>query len=612
MLLSKILAAVGLVLLLAALAFAADKVSSDASQPLADVLRAQKQRPVDRRAEFTAVRKTPLVAARWQSGYLLMDGEWRPFESPRLASEDQALRDEYVRRRDQLDGSAEAHLALAKWCHAKKLSAQEYAHTLAAVSLAPEADHRERLVKLGYRQLGDVWLSPEELAAWRAELELAKKSLDVWGEKLALVAQQLTATGRRREAANRTLDQLHDVSAVPAIEWVLCGREEPVALVGIERLKIIDAYESTHALTRQAIFNRFTAVRDAAIEALIDRKLEDFVPGLLSLLTTPLTLHVDAAETADRGALFCNYVIARETENQFQIAALNTAVEFVSTDGPNAPPLFQTWSIPAEGIDRVRNDLGRALAEERLAIEKSLAARNERTEELNARVGDVLKTVSGEEKRETPRDWWDWWDGHNEYGTNRVKKTRKVSRERKRSGVVSRNPYAINMPTNIPATMSTVNTAGPRRSCLVAGTPIWTDQGTKAIDDLAIGDMLLSQNIETGELLYLPVLQTTVRPPMPVTELELGSERLTCNGAHRFWVNGHGWRRAKGLQTGDLLHTATGSVALSSATPKPDAAVYNVVIAPTHNYFVGIQAVLTHDVTLPKPTNRTVPGLLDP
>jgi hypothetical protein len=596
-LLSKILAGLGLVLLLAALACAADTAPSDASQPLVDVLRAQKQRPVDRRAEFAAVRKTPLVAARWQSGYVLMDGEWRPFESPRLGSAAQAVRDEYVQRRAQLDGTAEAHLDLARWCHAKKLSAQEYAHSLAAVSLSPEADHRERLLKLGYRQLGDVWLSPEELAAWRAELELTKTSLDLWGEKLALVAQQLTATGRRREAADRTLDQLHDISAVPAIEWLLCGREEPIALVGIERLKSIDAYESTRALTRQAIFHHSAAARDAAMEVLIDRKLEDFVPSLLSLLTTPLTLHVDAAETADRGALFCNYVVARETENQFQIAELDSLVQFLNVDFVSTPPTPRgSVSIPLEGIDRVRTDFGRRFADERRALEKDLEDRNERTDELNARIGDVLKTVSGEEKRETPRDWWDWWNDYNQY-EKPPKRTRKVTRQRRTAGAASRNPYDVRMRTS---------------SCLVAGTVVWTDEGSRPVESLSIGDMLLSQDLESGELQYLPVLQTNARQPTTVFRLATSGEPIVATGGHRFWVNGQGWRRVNDLKPGSLLHTATGSVAITSIEPVPDQAVYNVVISPTHNYFVGEQALLTHDVTLPRSTNRKVPGLVEP
>jgi hypothetical protein len=124
--------------------------------------------------------------------------------------------------------------------------------------------------------------------------------------------------------------------------------------------------------------------------------------------------------------------------------------------------------------------------------------------------------------------------------------------------------------------------------------------------------MQLSQDLESGELRYLPVLQTTARPPTTVFELATSSEPIVATGGHRFWVNGHGWRRAKDLHPGNLLHTATGSVPLTSLTPGPDAAVYNVVIAPTHNYFVGTQGVLTHDVTLPKPTNCTIPGLRDP
>ncbi len=52
-----------------------------------------------------------------------------------------------------------------------------------------------------------------------------------------------------------------------------------------------------------------------------------------------------------------------------------------------------------------------------------------------------------------------------------------------------------------------------------------------------------------------------------------------------------------------------GSVAVDAVEPGDTADSHNLVIAGTHVYFVGQQALLSHDVTLPRSTNRKSPGL---
>jgi len=53
----------------------------------------------------------------------------------------------------------------------------------------------------------------------------------------------------------------------------------------------------------------------------------------------------------------------------------------------------------------------------------------------------------------------------------------------------------------------------PRRhECFVAGTPVWTVSGPVAIEKIRVGDLVLSQALDTGELAFQPVLQTTQRP----------------------------------------------------------------------------------------------------
>ena len=48
--------------------------------------------------------------------------------------------------------------------------------------------------------------------------------------------------------------------------------------------------------------------------------------------------------------------------------------------------------------------------------------------------------------------------------------------------------------------------------CLASGTPVVTLTGLHPVDTLQVGDMVLSQHPDTGQLAYQAVLETTIRP----------------------------------------------------------------------------------------------------
>ena len=78
--------------------------------------------------------------------------------------------------------------------------------------------------------------------------------------------------------------------------------------------------------------------------------------------------------------------------------------------------------------------------------------------------------------------------------------------------------------TSVPAICST-----DPLSCLAAGTPILTDAGPVAVEKIKVGDRVLSQDAETGELAYKPVLHTTVRLNAELVKLELFDGTITCS-----------------------------------------------------------------------------------
>ena len=160
-------------------------------------------------------------------------------------------------------------------------------------------------------------------------------------------------------------------------------------------------------------------------------------------------------------------------------------------------------------------------------------------------------------------------------------------------------------PTQQPVIVPTV-----RLSCLVAGTPIWTERGFIAIDQIHPGDRVLSKDISSGELDYKPVLRTTERAPTPVHKFSIGSESITASLGHHFWVSGEGWTKTRELSPQKPLHTATGMNRITAVEDEGRVEkVYNLVVADFHTYFIGKEMVLSHDVQTPGLTNVKVPGL---
>lgn len=115
----------------------------------------------------------------------------------------------------------------------------------------------------------------------------------------------------------------------------------------------------------------------------------------------------------------------------------------------------------------------------------------------------------------------------------------------------------------------TVATGG----CFIAGTLVHTDKGLIPIEQIKIGDRVLSQSEQTGEQTYKRVTRTTRFEDAPVwslayfrgSELEraeaekrmmpLGVERrLVVTPNHPLWIRGKGWIQVKDIDfDGDEL-----------------------------------------------------------
>jgi len=105
----------------------------------------------------------------------------------------------------------------------------------------------------------------------------------------------------------------------------------------------------------------------------------------------------------------------------------------------------------------------------------------------------------------------------------------------------------------------------PTPTCFTSGTQVLLANGqTKSIEDMCVGDLVLSYNEELGENQTSAVEQTMSHSTNEdIYTLHIGIDKLKVTGCHGFWVvrSGEGkWIPAKELSVGDLTRFSDGSL----------------------------------------------------
>ncbi|NIP87408.1 MAG: hypothetical protein GTO03_18390 [Planctomycetales bacterium] len=527
--------------------------------------------------------------ARWHQGYVEIDSQWvRVDDVPAVTAADNRLK-RYHHRRGEAADTLDGQLALANWCRRQGLPDHERAHLTRVLTIDP--DHIQARSRLGFVRAGDEWLSAEDVSLARERNEKTRAALASWRPKIeALKRQMHSRSPRQREYARQQLSEIEDLSAIPALEAVLAVESEDLAGLVVEVLGRLQGQEASLSLARLAVFSQFASARNSAAEQLRDRPLEEYVPTLLAALQTPIQTQREVLQ-GRRGRLLYRHIMFREGQDDHEIARLETSYQRVALPGGSR----------RDTLRRTLDDV-RQRAEER---EADVAQANQQTADLNNRLMHALEVGTRMNLFNSPEQWWAWWNEHNEVFISRAKPIRETV-QTEQVTVVDRAPLAS----------GPIGVSGPGASggsgaldCLAAGTPVWTDRGQKAIEEIVVGDRVLSQDPHTGELAYKPVLQTTVRPISPLVAVRLGDEQIETSGGHLFWVAGDGWVKSRLLKSGSAIHAVDGSVPVSVVETGTRAETYNLVVADYHTYFVGASRVLCHDNTIREPTDRVVPGL---
>jgi len=140
--------------------------------------------------------------------------------------------------------------------------------------------------------------------------------------------------------------------------------------------------------------------------------------------------------------------------------------------------------------------------------------------------------------------------------------------------------------------------------CFPAGTLVATPHGEKPIEQVHVGDQVLTEDLKTGAVEAERVEAARHDPPTWVMAIGLGDgSTVEVTPEHPFWVDrgsgfvGPGWLKAGELRIGDQLRTANGEGAtiVSLRYHVAKAEVYTLTLGPSHDFFVGTSRVLVHN-----------------
>ena len=191
----------------------------------------------------------------------------------------------------------------------------------------------------------------------------------------------------------------------------------------------------------------------------------------------------------------------------------------------------------------------------------------------------VLKAITGLDLGIEPEKWKTWWSDQLGY------------------------VYSSDVPAAKPTytVFVTDRVRQGHSACFVAGTPVHTIDGLRAIESIRVGDRVLSQGTSTGQLVFQPVIATHRTPSNSTLRLAVGGESIVATGIHRFWQAGKGWTMARELKPGDRLRMVGGTVEVESIVADQTQPVYNLDVADDRDFFIGAKGLLVHDFSFVQP-----------
>ncbi len=576
--------------------FASDRTEKEADKVrriVQDALQAEASGADVSRSELLAQANslsTDEPSVHWQQGQIRKGKDWSSYPNSVAQAKNSKELEEYRFLRDNSKPTLESQSELVKYCRKHGLKDQAIAHWSAIAEL--DSENVEAKSELGFEKFEGQWIHRRELEVEREKAKRISESLQQKMSELRRLAKDLALGKQNENQAIVKLSQDVDVDSIPAWELCLSSAHKHGAAVVVEALKQSNAPEATLSLARHATWVADFGVRDAASNLLKSRDQYAYVPAMLSELQGPwLATRQWAFDGNNR--LVYRYSLIADGKDKQALRVLDESY-FLTGNVSNA------FSLAAGAATRSR-------------IQSEAIRRNANAmiQARNDQIIKALEEITGEREMKSPQDWWEWWDDKNEvYSTS----------EKPIVTSYAYNTVSVRGTTPEPLTGGSSSrigrTEGQRKECLAGGTPILTQRGPIAIERIRIGDLVLAKHFETGEVRFQPVLRTTVREPELLIRITLAenedgkSQVIRASGGHPFWVSGTGWVRARNLDAGARLHGLERFTQVKEVEVEKKATkTYNLVVSDFHSYFVGPEAILSHDNSIVKPIQCLVPGL---
>ena len=149
-------------------------------------------------------------------------------------------------------------------------------------------------------------------------------------------------------------------------------------------------------------------------------------------------------------------------------------------------------------------------------------------------------------------------------------------------------------------------------NCFVADTLVRTTDGARRIQDIRAGDSVLSFNERKGRVEPARVSKVIVGRRADLTVVTSRHGAITCTQDHPFYTARGLWTKAAALSSSDWLMTlgpdSLGVIPAKCAAKSKEAGspvrVYNIEVEKNHDYFVGPDAILSHNASLGKRRSR--------
>ena len=133
--------------------------------------------------------------------------------------------------------------------------------------------------------------------------------------------------------------------------------------------------------------------------------------------------------------------------------------------------------------------------------------------------------------------------------------------------------------------------------CFVAGTLVMTKQGLKAIEEIQVGDQVMSYNDNLDIFEYKDVVDVYINETSEICHVHTENEKITCTPNHNILTN-NGWKPASDLKANDLIKTSKGVVKVlfvDIIELKEQINVYNLNVLGYHTYVIGSELLIVHN-----------------